>query len=213
VNSELSLWDLRYYNFGLLAFIMAQMLLIFKLLITKRRRKLAEKSLLRKSEELDRFFNLLLDLLCIENIDGYFQHLNPAWEKTLGYSQEEIMSKRFFEFVHPDNLLRTQDAFSTLTPQRKVIYFEKRYCAKDGTYRWLQWTPALAGDLIFAAARDVTDRLKVEAEVRKRREDDNVGCPHMSLGYMAPSEFASHSGDIPGMAATQNAGNSHSPWT
>jgi PAS domain S-box-containing protein len=171
VNREFSLWDLRYYGIGTLAFILAQSLLIIGLLAQKRYRRSAEESLRQKTEELDQFFNVSLDLLCIANTDGYFLRLNPIWEGTLGYSREELMAKRFLDFVHPDDLVRTQEAVSTLASQQRVIYFENRYRCKDATYRWLEWIAASAGNLIYAAARDVTERLKAEAEARQRREE------------------------------------------
>ena len=86
INRELTLWDFRFYLIGALAFIMAQSFLIAGLLIHKRRRRSAEESLRQKTEELDQFFNVSLDLLCIANTEGYFLRLNPVWEKVLGYS-------------------------------------------------------------------------------------------------------------------------------
>ncbi len=171
INREFSLWDLKYYGIGALAFILAQSLLIAGLLVQKRRRRSAEESLRQKSEELDQFFNVSLDLLCIANTDGYFLLLNQTWERTLGYSREELMAKRFLDFVHPDDLVKTQDAVSSLASQQKVIYFENRYRCKDGTYRWLEWSSAPAGNLIYASARDITERLKAEAEARQHREE------------------------------------------
>ena len=104
VNREFSLWDLKYYIIPALAFILTQSFLIFMLLAQNRRRRSAEESLRQKTEELDRFFSVTLDLLCIANTGGYFLRLNPAWEKVLGYSREELMANRFFDFVHPDDL-------------------------------------------------------------------------------------------------------------
>ncbi len=171
VNKEFSLWDLRYYAIGVMVFILLQSLLIISLLVQKRRRRLAEESLGQKSKELDQFFNVSLDLLCIANTDGYFLRLNPVWERTLGYSRQELMAQRFLDFVHPDDLVKTREAISTLTSQEKVIQFENRYRCKDGSHRWLEWNAALTGSVIFAAARDVTKRLHAEFEARQRREE------------------------------------------
>jgi PAS domain S-box-containing protein len=171
INKELTPWDFRYYIIGGLAFVIAQSFLVARLLVQKRRKRSAEESLRQKTEELDQFFTLSLELLCIANTDGYFLRLNPAWERGLGYSREELMAKRFLDFVHPDDLDRTQQAISTLESQQKVIHFENRYRCKDGTYRWLEWTSAPAGNLIYSVARDVTERLYEEAEVQKRRDE------------------------------------------
>ena len=138
VNREFTLWDLKYYIIAALAFILAQSLMILMLLAQKRRRKSAEESLRQKTEELDRFFSVTLDLLCIANTGGYFLRLNPAWEKVLGYSREELMANRFFDFVHPDDLASTQEAVSKLASQRELVHFENRYRCKDGSYRFLE---------------------------------------------------------------------------
>ena len=171
INKEPTLWDFRYYLIGALAFVIAQSFLIAGLLVQKRRRRSAEASLWQKTEELDQFFSVTLDLLCIANTEGYFLRLNPAWESILGYSREELTAKRFLYFVHPDDLVRTQGAVSALASQRTVIYFENRYRCKDGTYRWLEWRSAPAGNLIYAAARDITERLKEEVEAQQHREE------------------------------------------
>jgi PAS domain S-box-containing protein len=171
INREFTLWDLKYYTIPALAFILAQSFLIFKLLAQNRRRRSAEESLRQKTEELNQFFNVTLDLLCIANTGGYFLRLNPAWEKTLGYSREELMANRFFDYVHPDDLAATQETVSKLASQRELVHFENRYRCKDGTYRFLEWAAASAGVLIYAAARDMTERLEVETEARQRREE------------------------------------------
>ncbi len=171
INREVTLWEFRFYLIGALAFFAAQSGLIAGLLINKRRRRSAEESLRQKSEELTQFFNLTLDLLCIANSDGYFLRLNPVWERTLGYSRDELMEKQFLDFVHPDDLEPTLKVLATLASQQQVIHFENRYRAKDGSYRWLEWSSAPAGNLIYAAARDFTDRLQAEAEGQRRREE------------------------------------------
>lgn len=171
INREFTFWDLKYYIVAALVFVLAQSLLILMLLAQKRRRKSAEGSLRQKTDELDRFFSVTLDLLCIANTEGYFLRLNPAWEKVLGYSRKELMANRFWSFVHPDDQDGTQEAVSNLASQRELIHFENRYRCKDGTYRLLEWTAAPAGELIYAAARDITERMEAEVEDRQRRDE------------------------------------------
>jgi PAS domain S-box-containing protein len=171
INREHTLWDLKYYILAALSFILAQSCLILMLLAQKRRLQSAEESLRQKTEELDRFFSVTLDLLCIGNTSGYFLRLNPAWESVLGYSREELMATPFFDFVHPDDLARTQEALSKLVAQREIVHFENRYRCRDSSYRLLEWTAAPAGELIYAAARDMSERVEVETEARQRREE------------------------------------------
>src|SRR5690349_12036563 len=60
------------------------------------------------SQEIEeRFFTLSIDMLCVLGFDGYFRHLSPSWERTLGFTIDELKSKRFIEFVHPDDRDRT----------------------------------------------------------------------------------------------------------
>jgi len=174
VNREFSLWDLRYYAIGVMVFILLQSLLVIALLVQKRRRSLAEESLRQKSKELDQFFKVSIDLFCIANTDGYFLRLSPAWERTLGYSRKELMAQRFLDFVHPGDLVGTQGAISTLASQQKVVDFENRYRCKDGTYRWLEWSSAPLGKLIFAVARDVTERKRAEEALKERLQFEQL---------------------------------------
>ncbi|MGE5839257.1 MAG: PAS domain S-box protein [Deltaproteobacteria bacterium] len=105
INKEPTLWDFRYYLLGGLAFVIAQSFLIAGLLVQKRRKRSAEESLRQKTEELDQFFSVSLDLLCIANTEGYFLRLNPSFERVLGYRRKELTAKRFLYFVHPNDLV------------------------------------------------------------------------------------------------------------
>jgi PAS domain S-box-containing protein len=122
-----------------------------------RERELAE-------QERDRFFDMSLDMLCIAGTDGYFKQLNAAWEKTLGYTLEELMARPYVEFVHPEDRGSTGRESQRLRLGGHTFDFENRYLAKDGTYRWLSWRSAAFPErgLIYAVARDVNERKKVE---------------------------------------------------
>jgi PAS domain S-box-containing protein len=107
-------------------------------------------------EERDSFFEMSRDLLCIGTFDGQFKRLNAAWERILGWTREELMSRGLLAFVHPEDQQATGQAMSQ---GQQLVSFENRYRCKDGTYRWLQWTglPIVERGLFYAAARDVTE--------------------------------------------------------
>ena len=131
------------------------------------RRKEAEEALRSKTEELDRYFTNSLDLLCVGNTDGYFLRLNPQWEKTLGYSLSELEGSRFIDLVHPDDVAPTLEAVSALRGQKEILNFTNRYRCRDGTYRFIEWRSYPEGETIYAVARDITERKRIEDELRE----------------------------------------------
>lgn len=115
--------------------------------------------------ERERFFTLSLDMLCIANFDGYFLDLNPAWERTLGFTIEELKARPFIDFVHPDDReSTTAEAEKIMSTGRDVVSFENRYLCKDGGYRWILWSSTLSLEkrLYYAVGRDITRRKQAE---------------------------------------------------
>ena len=136
-------------------------------------------------EDLDQFFRLSLDLFCVATFEGYFVRVNPAWQTVLGFSEEEMRASPFMDFVHPEDRAATEQAMSALTTGESVIDFENRYRAKDGSYKWLSWAsaPHLRQGLVYAVARDVTDRKSADDALRtyahemeraKREQEQNA---------------------------------------
>ncbi|NOT07434.1 MAG: response regulator [Gemmatimonadales bacterium] len=123
-------------------------------------------------EERDRFFTISVDLLCIAKSDGYFKRLNPAFTEVLGWSNEELLARPFIDFVHPDDHAATLREVERQTVEGEpVLHFENRYLHKDGSWRVLSWRSVpQPGGLLYATARDVTDRRQVETVMRAAKE-------------------------------------------
>ena len=122
--------------------------------------------------ELELLFNLSLDLHCIASTDGYFRHINPAFERILGYSKTELLSRPILYFVHEDDHLSTIGALDALSKGSDVVEFENRYRCADGTYKILQWnsSPEKESGLIAATARDVTRIRELQHQVDSNKQ-------------------------------------------
>jgi PAS domain S-box-containing protein len=130
----------------------------------------ARKERMRAEEERDRLFEFSPDLLSVAGLDGRFKRVNPAFEETLGYSSEELLAIPFVEFVHPEDRAATMSELESLGRAVRTAYFENRYLRKDGSQVWLEWkaVPVVEEDVIYATARDVTERKRAEEALRRR---------------------------------------------
>jgi PAS domain S-box-containing protein len=119
-------------------------------------------------DELRTFFDVSTTMLCIAGFDGYFKHVNPAWESMLGHTMDELLASPYLDFVHPDDRAGTSKEAAHLSSGRETISFENRYRCKDGSYRWLLWRAHadFRTNLIYAAARDITDRKHMEESLK-----------------------------------------------
>jgi diguanylate cyclase (GGDEF)-like protein/PAS domain S-box-containing protein len=112
-----------------------------------------------------RWFEMSNDMLAEASLDGYFTRLSDRWEVCLGWTPEELMSRPFREFIHPDDLDDTLVVADSLEERPgEVINFENRYMAKDGSWRWLLWSARSDEHRKYAVAKDITDRKQLEQE-------------------------------------------------
>ena len=117
--------------------------------------------------ERDRILDSSHDLICIASMDGYFKYVNPAWEKTLGYTQDELLNKPFQDFIHPDDHQKNDAEVEKLAAGQNTLNFENRYIHKDGTVRHFSWvaTPLLEERAIYCIGRDITARKQKEQQL------------------------------------------------
>ncbi|GIE77276.1 hypothetical protein Aph02nite_32260 [Actinoplanes philippinensis] len=136
--------------------------------LTERDRAQAQRR--QMAEELDHFFTLSRDLMCMASRDGYFTRVNPTWTEVLGWTVAELTTRPYLTFIHPDDVDRTvAQNISLVDGLMPTVSFENRYRTRDGDYRWLAWnaTPAEKGDGIYAVARDVTEAKRAEQRFRQ----------------------------------------------
>jgi len=125
--------------------------------------------------ESTRFFELSRDMICVAGFDGYFRRVNPAFERTLGYSRRELLGRPFVEFVHPDDRDDTDVETGEISDSgRATVHFQNRYIDKDGGVHWIEWTSVGVPEeeRIYAVARDVTERKLLEQELELRSRSD-----------------------------------------
>lgn len=111
----------------------------------------------------DRFFENSIDMICFLDFNGYFRRVNPAWERTLGYTSESCCPA-------DSSSSSTRRSGTHAQPERggkswwKALSFENRYRCKDGSYKWLRWNaaPDAPENVIYGIARDITESKRAE---------------------------------------------------
>jgi diguanylate cyclase (GGDEF)-like protein/PAS domain S-box-containing protein len=123
---------------------------------------------MRAEQQTERFFSTALHLLLIADADGTIRRVNPAWVDLLGWSTEALIGTSFLDLVHPDDLDATRAEAARLASGRNTNGFENRYRTCDGSYRVLTWSAAAdpTQGMLYAIAHDVTERRRIEAELR-----------------------------------------------
>lgn len=114
----------------------------------------ARMSLLR---EFRKFFDVSIDLMCIAGTDGYFKRTNPAFQRVLGWGEEDLLTRPFLEIVHPDDVAKTEREIEQLSEGIPTISFENRFRCKDGSYRLLRWTSYPEDGVLYAIAHVLDD--------------------------------------------------------
>jgi PAS domain S-box-containing protein len=128
-----------------------------------------EQKVIARALARGRTWQLSPDILGVLNADACFESFNPAWQTTLGWSEDELASTPFFDFVHPDDIPKTQASWHGLMHDNlPALRFENRYRHKDGGWRWLSWVAVPDDNKVYCSARDVTVEKEAQAELVAR---------------------------------------------
>jgi PAS domain S-box-containing protein len=124
-------------------------------------------------DELDRIFTLSTDLITVADFDGRFTRVNPAAERILGYTEEELLARPYLDLIHPEDREKTAAEAAAIGDGKTTMSFENRFLRKDGTYKVLEWTatPVTEDRLMYGMARDVTERQQAEAGLARLAEE------------------------------------------
>lgn len=129
-----------------------------------------EQRVAERTADRDRMWRLSTDVMLVARFDGSISAVNPAWTSLLGWTEAELAGHSFFDFVHPDDLERTQAEASRLGAGHTTPRFENRYRHKDGHYLWLSWVAVPDDRFIHAVGRDVTTQKEADAALRQAED-------------------------------------------
>lgn len=159
----------------------------------------------QKDDFLEKIYNISDDLICIAGVDGFFKKVNPAFEKHLGYTSEELLNKPFLSFVHPDDVdITTEIVGRKFTNGLPVYNFENRYRCKNGRYKHISWTgnPIPEERIIYGIGKDITERKEAEEKIKDSEkryrqlfdmESDAIFLIDIETGrFLQVNESASH---------------------
>ncbi|WP_419213920.1 sensor histidine kinase [Maribacter sp. X9] len=136
--------------------------------------------------KLNHFFESSVDMLCIANYEGYFVNVNPSFIKLLGYSKEELFSRKINEFVFEEDRATTDKIRSGIHKNVPLIHFQNRYVSKSGRLVWLSWSAVPIDDekLVYAIAKDITHEQGLKTDwVKEMTKLKNVNQDLIRLNY------------------------------
>ncbi|WP_260181481.1 ATP-binding protein [Sphingomonas sp. BK580] len=129
-----------------------------------------EQRIVERTAERDRAWRLSRDLLVTVAADGTLRSVSPAWTTILGHAVQDVVGRNFLDFVLPDDVTATREAFAAALTGAEIPVVENRYLAKDGSIRWLSWLTAADGDMVYGSGRDITEARAREDTLRRTEE-------------------------------------------
>jgi len=119
----------------------------------------------KKAEKVvEKFFQQPMNLHFISKFDSTIINLNDGFEKILGYSKNELINKKIFYIIHPEDWEKTNQEMQKLFAGKQIFYFENRNQHKNGSWRNMAWSAVASFEdqLIYAVGIDITEQKRKE---------------------------------------------------
>jgi PAS domain S-box-containing protein len=128
-------------------------------------------------DELSQIFDTAQDIICILGFDGKFKKINRGASYLLGYSEEELLSKSFMDFVHPADWFETETVLDHLCQGQNFMHFFNRLISKSGDSVWLDWnsTVVVKEELIYSVAKDITEERELQSLLDSANKMARIG--------------------------------------
>ena len=140
-------------------------------------------------EEFSRFFSLSQDLLCMLTVDATIIRANPTWTKVFGYMPEELQGRKFFDFMHPEDITPTMTSIDRLVQGKSENRHVNRYRCKDGSFRYIEWSAEIYDNLVYASGRDITVTLNQAMALRTNLRMQEAHLRLMNFPTSTPAEL------------------------
>ncbi|MCR5881117.1 PAS domain-containing sensor histidine kinase [Phenylobacterium sp. J367] len=128
-----------------------------------------------RTQERDRLWSTSRDLFGVVGQDGVLRAANPAWLRLLGYEDSEVVGRSFLDFVQADDLAAAGRMWSGGDAAVALEDLDVRMRARDGAWKWVNWTVIPQGEAFYAVGRDVTERKQLEQQLRQSQKMEAVG--------------------------------------
>jgi PAS domain S-box-containing protein len=140
-----------------------------------------------------RLLALSIDLLGAAGFDGYLKLHNPAWNRTLGYDDDELATTPYLDLIHPDDQPAARSVIERMASGGTTIEFVCRIRRRDGMWRHILWSGQGAPEdgCFYVVGKDVTERRRLDQELENRAERlERINAELQDFAYIASHDLS-----------------------
>ncbi len=134
-----------------------------------------EQAVETRTRERDRVWTATSDLMGVAGLDGFLKQVNPAWTRMLGWSEAELTTRPFLDFIDRDDHAETAEVVGRLAAGETVTDFVDHVVQADGGTRTIMWDATPDGELFHIVGRDITALRRTEEQLRQSQKMEAVG--------------------------------------